>query len=630
MIDPTGAMTTIAGTGERATSGDDGPATQASINGPNAIAVDGDNIYIAEQLGDRIRVINRNGIITTFAGDGKREPIQEGTPAVASSLAQPAGLAIYNGEVYFTEFAGNYVRKVSRDGKVYTLAGTGQRRSDGDGGLPTKASLAGPVGIAVDRSGNIYVSEVFGAVVRRFKESGVITSVVGPAPPSASKIGGVPARSAHPRWPAGLAVDDRGTLYFADFAANRIYAVDRGRIRNVAGTGAGGFAAEGKAVSSPVESPFGLALDSAGNLYTALYNRGSVLRMKPGGDISQVIGEAPRAPVEPMPATQAFFKSIGGVAADARGNVYFSDVFGNTIRKVSASDGRMTLAAGTGMASSSSAITPARDASFHYPVGVEPLGGGFFVAEAEGHRIRWVDAQGTVQTILGTGEPGFSGDLGAARLATCAHPHSIFAVGEDRINPVPFLPADRKFMILFTDTENNRVRKIDVKGVVSTVAGNGSEVSSGDGGPATRAGIYRPEDVVADAEGNIYISERGRVRKVDTRGIITTVAGNGERGFSGAGGPGTQARLDPYGLAADGRDLYIADSWNNVVWKLDEGGIINVVVGTGEKSSRGDGGSATQATLNAPIYPAIQRLGDRTNLLVSELEGGRVRSVRIR
>jgi hypothetical protein len=137
--------------------------------------------------------------------------------------------------------------------------------------------------------------------------------------------------------------------------------------------------------------------------------------------------------------------------------------------------------------------------------------------------------------------------------------------------------------------------------------------------------------VAADAEGNIYISEQSRVRKVDTRGIITTVVGNGDRGFSGAGGPATQARLDsPYGLAVDGRDLYIADSWNNVVWKVDERGTINVVVGTGEKSSRGDGESATQATLNAPIYLAIQRLGDRTNLLVSELEGGRVRSVRIR
>jgi sugar lactone lactonase YvrE len=366
-----------------------------------------------------------------------------------------------------------------------------------------------------------------------------------------------------------------------------------------------------------------------------VHTKSSVLRIKPGGNISQVIGEAPRTPIEPMPATQAFFKSVAGVAADDRGNVYFSDVFGNTIRKVS--DGLMTVVAGTGMASSSSARTPASNASFHFPVGIALLGGGLFVAEAEGHRIRWVNARGTVQTILGTGKPGFSGDPGLASSASCAHPHTIHVLGEDIINPVPFVTdggpppsSSAKFMLLFTDTENNRVRRIDAKGIVSTVAGNGSIVSSGDGGPATSAGMNRPQDVVSDAEGNLYVSEANRVRKIDTRGIITTVAGTGEAGFSGVGGPATRARLDSYGLAIDGRDLYIADSWNNVVWKVDERGIINVFAGTGEKRSGGDGGDAIQATFNAPIYLAIQRLGDRTNLLVSELEGGRVRSIRIR
>lgn len=655
-IEPSGAVSVIAGTGERTTSGDGGPAVRASINGPNAVVVDGEIIYIAEQLGGRIRRIDEKGTITTFAGNGKHEPFKDGTPATEASLAQPAGLAVHDGEVYFTEFAGNYVRKVSREGKIYTLAGTGQRASTGDGGPATKASVKGPVGIAVDKSGVIYITEVFAAVIRRFKEGGSITNVVGNALSSRGVIDGAQAQSVSPRWPHGVVLDGKDNLYFSDFAGNHIYVVDqRGIIRTVAGSGAGGFSATGKAVSVPIESPLGVALDSAGNLYMTLYSQGAVLRIDRQRNVSHIAGQSAQMVRENVRATEAFFKSVGGVAADNHGNVYFSDTFGNTVRKVSP-EGRMTLVAGTGIASSSSARSTALNTAFHFPVGIAPLGGGFFVAEAEGHRIRWVDAQGNVQNILGTGKPGFSGDLGAAASAGCAHPHTVQAFGEDVINPVPFLanasspaenssqpsnvmaaslvqprPDPEKFLLLFTDTENNRIRKIDAKGVVTTVAGNGSSVSSGDGGPATKAGLDRPEDVVRDDEGNLYISEAHRVRKVDPKGIITTYAGTGKRGFSGAGGPATQANLDsPYGLAADGHDLYIADSWNNVVWKVDEKGIITVFAGTGEKSSSGDGQAANLATLNAPIYLAIQRLGDRANLLVSELEGGRVRSIRIR
>jgi hypothetical protein len=175
------------------------------------------------------------------------------------------------------------------------------------------------------------------------------------------------------------------------------------------------------------------------------------------------------------------------------------------------------------------------------------------------------------------------------------------------------------------------VRKVDEKGIITTVAGNGSSKTSGDGGRAVRAGLNRPEDVVVDSEGNLFISEAHRVRKVDTRGIITTYAGTGRRGFSGDGGPATRANLDsPFGLALDGKDLYIADSWNNVVWKVDEKGIISLFAGTRQKSSTGDGGPATKASLNAPIDLAVQQTAEGTYLLIAELEGARVRAIRIR
>jgi sugar lactone lactonase YvrE len=656
-IDFGGKITLFAGNGERATSGDGGAATQAAINGPNSVAVDGEVVYIAEQLGDRIRRVDEKGTITTFAGNGKREPFEDGVSAREAGLSQPAGLALHNGELYFTEFAGNYVRKVTREGKVYTLAGTGQRASTGDGGPAKKASVKGPVGIVVDKDGVIYITEVFAAVIRKFKENGVITTVVGQAPSSRTVVDGAKARFVHPRWPHGLALDAKGDLYFSDFAGNHVYVVNpAGIIKTLAGTGSGGFSAEGKATSVSVESPLGIAVDNSGNLFVALYGEGAVLRIDREARLSHVAGHSAPAVRSEMRATEAFFKGVSGVAADAHGNVFLADAFGNTIHKINPA-GRMQLVAGNGAATFTAQKAPAAQSTLHFPVGIAPLGGGFFVVEAEGHSIKWIDASGNMTNIFGTGKPGFSGDLAAAASAGGAHPHGIVAFGEDVINPVPFLadasspanaspqvqgvsmslvqpqprPAAKKFVLYFTDTENNRVRKIDAKGIVSTVVGNGSSTSSGDNGPATKAGLNRPEDVVRDDEGNLYISEAHRVRKVNSKGIITTYAGTGKRGFSGAGGPATRANLDsPYGLAIDGHDLYIADSWNNVVWKVDEKGIITVFAGTGQKSSTGDGEPANKASFNAPIYLAIQRQGDQVNLLVSELEGGRVRAIRIR
>ncbi|HVF91757.1 MAG TPA: NHL repeat-containing protein, partial [Blastocatellia bacterium] len=428
-IDTKGRISAFAGTGEKITSGDGGPAVDAGLNGPSAIAVDGGLVYIAEQLSDRIRVVDTNGVINTFAGngrgglvvDGKREPIKDGVHATKAPLEQPAGLAIRDGELYFTEFAGNRVRKVNKDGTLSTVAGTGERTSAGDGGPATEASLQGPTGILVDHRGRVYVSEVFSARIRRIDEKGRITTVAGLGK-SGQPADGDRARGARLRWPHGLALDEEDNLYVADFAANRVYAIGRdGLINTIAGTGKGGPLKAGRATTGPIENPLGLAIDSSGGLLITLFNQGSLVRIDPKGRVEHLVGQPSKRRATQASPGEAYLKGVGGVTSDVKGNIYVAEVFGNTVHRVTPS-ARMTTFTGSGFARSSGDSNGASDAEVNHPVGLWPHNGGLFVAEADGHRIRFIDEDGVITTIAGTGEPGFLGDGGRGADALMAHP----------------------------------------------------------------------------------------------------------------------------------------------------------------------------------------------------------------
>ncbi|MGE3467014.1 MAG: hypothetical protein AB7J13_08785 [Pyrinomonadaceae bacterium] len=638
-VDSKGLITLVAGTGKPDSSGDGGPSIKAAINGPSAVIVVRDDLYISEQLGDRIRRIDSAGVIHTIAGGGRSGNSADGIPAFEAALSQPAGMAYFSGELYFTEFAGNKVRKVSKDGIIRTVAGTGQRASTGDGTAALRSAIQAPTGIAIDRTGNIYFSEIFSGRVRRIDKDGTISTVAGLGKPE-DPIEGRPAKNVNLRGPHGLVFDHKGNLYVAEFAGNHVYRIDtRSIITTFAGAKAGRVLR--RTAPAMIENPVGLGIDAKGNLFAALFNQGKVVKINPLGAISIIAGEKTPLEINVRRPTEAYLKGVGGVAADSDGNVYIAEAFGNSVRKLTP-DGRMTIFSGNGLAVSSGDGRSAASAGLNHPVGIIPSGKQVFIVEADGNRIRMVSDTGRITTIAGTGQPGFSGDGGFAEMAGCNHPHYGDTFGNytypanvglmlrtsSRSNATT---QDSGAFMVFVDTNNNRVRKIDSRGIVTTVAGNGSLTSSGDGGLATRAGINRPEDVVVDKDGNLYISEAHRVRKVDTKGIITTIAGTGRRGFSGNGGKAIEADLDsPYGLAIDERDLYIADSWNNVVWKVDVRGIITLVAGDGKKRSAGDGGRASESSLNAPIDLAILRNDQGVFLLIAELEGGRVRSVRLR
>jgi hypothetical protein len=158
--------------------------------------------------------------------------------------------------------------------------------------------------------------------------------------------------------------------------------------------------------------------------------------------------------------------------------------------------------------------------------------------------------------------------------------------------------------IYIADESNNRIRKVDTNGIITTVAGSGNTLFFGDGGPATDAGLYWPTGVFVDGSGNIYIADRlnNRIRMVNSNGIIATVAGNGSKGFSGDGGPATDASLSsPHNIVVDAAgNIFIADFSNNRIRKVDANGIISTVAGDGIEGFSGDGGPATDASLNSP------------------------------
>jgi RHS repeat-associated protein len=305
-----------------------------------------------------------------------------------------------------------------------------------------------------------------------------------------------------------------------------------------------------------------------------------------------------------VPATEAGLLAYG-VAVDSIGNIYTAggnqfipDV--DRIRKVD-TNGIITTVAGNGQGGYSGDDGPAVVAQLNSPYGVSvDSTGNIYIADRDNHRIRKVDTSGIITTVAGNGIPSFSGDGGPATEAELKYPAGI--------------ALDSIGNVYIADLSNHRIRKVDTSGIITTVAGNGIPGSSGDGGPATGARLTWPNGVSVDSIGNIYIADgdNSRIRKVDTSGIITTVAGNGQGGYSGDDGSATEARINTLsGVAVDSiGNIYIPDINNDRIRKVDTNGIITSVIGNGQRGYSGDGGPATEAKLSYPYGMAVDSIGN--------------------
>ncbi|RYY36380.1 hypothetical protein EON62_01790, partial [archaeon] len=646
-------ITTVAGGGI----GDGGRATSALLGYPTGVAAMHNAstgsvvLYIADNNHNRIRRVSEDGIITTVAGTGTSGFSGDGGPATAAQLWSPyCATAVANASssggvvLYIADSSNHRIRRVSEDGVIATLAGDGTAKFGGDGGLATTTSLNSPFGVAVVTNASsggvvLYIADTGNIRVRRVGEDGIITTVAGTGVSGFSGNGG-PATAAQLQGPYAVstvvnAASGGVVLFIADAIGNRIRRVDEGgNITTVAGTGSSSFNGDGGLATAGFLSwPCGVvaevnASSGATVLYIADHFNRRVRRVDVGGNIITVAGNgAAGFSGDGGAATEASVWNPFAVAvvtnASSGGPVlYIADHYNQRIRRVS-EDGVIATVAGGGAGDGGPATAAALNTPSDVAAVVNASNGGvtLYIPEYGTHRIRRVDEAGIITTVAGNGTFGFGGDGGPATVGMAAVVNASGSGGT---------------VLYISDYVDHRIRRVDTAGIITTVAGNGTQSFSGDDGPATAAALNSPFGVAAAVnEGNsgvmLFIADSGnhRIRRVDAAGVITTVAGSGTPGFSADGGPATTAMLNnPRDMIAvvnassGGVVLYISDWGNARIRRVAEDGIITTVAGSATSGYSGDGGPATAARLTGPFGVAVATDAHSTDVVLYIVDSG--------
>ena len=615
----TGKISTVAGTGAVGFAGDGRPAWGATLARPSGLAFDRNgNLYVADTDNNRIRRVRPGtGVIETVAGTGEWGYSGDGGPARSATFAVPTALALdADGNLLVCDVENHRVRKIDLGTLVVTtVAGNGSASSAGDGGPALAASLHSPASLAVAASGDVYVAEGLGNRVRKVaRATGIISTVAGTGQAGFSGDGG-PAKDARLDAPLGLAFDPSGGLFIADAFNARVrrVAAGTGVINTYAGTGDSGSSGDGGPAAAASLSPRSLATDPSGTGLVVVEDSTNRVRRISFDTtvIFTIAGNGQYGYLGDLgPATSAALRMPFGTAVGPDGDLYVSDTENHRVRRIHRDDRTISTYAGGGTGPDGG---PAESAMLVFPSGIAfDASGNLLVAEVPLGTVRKVDrTTGLIRVVAGGGTQ--TGDGGPATSARLSSPWS--------------LATDRSGGTYVAERDAYRVRKVDASGVITTVAGTGTEGYDGDGGLATAARIGPPRGVALDASGNLYVStEDGRIRRVEAAsGRISTFAGGGTS--VGDGGPAAQAHLEfPAGLTVDAAgNVYVAEAGGPRIRRIDAATrVITTVAGTEILGFYGDGGPAVDAGLTYPEGVTVDGSG---NLYVADTYANRVRAV---
>ncbi len=586
-VDEKGIITTIAGTGTAGFSGDGGPATQAQLNLPSGIALDNKgNIFIADRSNNRVRKIDANGVISTYAGNGDTGYSGDAGPAVKARVDRPFGVATDDkGNLFIADRGNNRIRKVNPEGIITTVGGDGGFFFIGDNGPAYRASIAGPTGVAVDKKGNIYIADRNNNRIRVIDSQGMIRTIAGTGQQDYNGDSEL-ARDTNLHLPFGVAVEPDGSLLVIDRSHYRIRRIDlkKGTIETVAGNGKKQFAGDGgPATGAVLNFPHGMVVDKDGNLLFSDKGHYRIRKISPQGIIQTIAGNSTRGNVgNGGPAIEASLYHVTSIDLNSKGELFMVSPSGfvSIIRKID-TKGIITEF----MESANPKYVEALQASkfkgrastgalafiTHFSDIAFDSKDNLFIVDRLNHQIRKIDASGNITNFAGTGDSDYFGDGGPAAQAAFRDPGA--------------LAFDKEDNLYVADTANNLIRKIDTNGIVSTIAGNGNHKDTGDGGPALEAGIRSMDYLKVSPAGELHIvgSNTHTIRKITKDGNIVTVAGRGYQGYAGDDGPAEKAMLkNPSAVAFDRKgNMFISDMGNNRIRKVDTNGIITTYAGTG-------------------------------------------------
>jgi sugar lactone lactonase YvrE len=616
-IETSGIVRLYAGTGTAGSGGDGGPARSAQLSQPCGLALDASgNLFIADAGTNRIRRVTPDGIISTFAGNGKSANTGDGGPATDAGLKAPAAVTFdINGNLLIADSGNHVLRMVTLDGRIVRVAGTGFRSSGGNDGPALEAGLDTPYGIAVDRAGNIYLADTGNNQIRIVTPDGNLDRYAGRD--NSSTTGGGPfgggagdptvPRNATLSLPTALAIDPAGNLYFIDAGNLRVRRITAdGVIGNYAGTGSSGGAGDGGPARSANLSPYGLGLDKNGNL---------------------LIADGTNHRVRVVTAADGIINTLAGnglVTYDPRGlavngdHIYFSDTANNRIRRFNVQTGEISLVAGDGQAQHAGDGDSALTASLSRPRGITfDASGNLYIADSGNHRVRKIGADGKIGTVAGNGTGAANDDDGLSATNAALYEPDDVAV-------------DATGTVYVVERLAHRVRRFTVGGTITTVAGTRTAGGvEAEGGRAVESPLYNPQAIAIEKSGALLVADTGnqRIRRVGADGTIRTVAGNGAAGYGRDGGPATEAFINnPTGITADGSgNLYIGDTDNQSIRRVSPDGIIATVAGTERTAGfNGDGSPATQFAMYRPsiVVPYTD-----CSLLVADTSNQRIRRV---